>query len=76
MFGFTNSWVLNYKKRVGDTSSSVVVDMKIVKDIIRKKNLAFEAFLEITNLFDESYTEQSGIQMPGRWLKSGVRLEF
>jgi vitamin B12 transporter len=76
LFGFTNSWVLNYKKRVGDTSSSVVVDMKIVKGIIRKKGLAFDAFLEVTNLFDTSYSEQSGIPMPGRWLKSGVRIEF
>ena len=76
LFGFTNSWVLNYKKRIGDTSSSVVVDMKLTKEIIRKKGLTFEAFIEITNLFDTDYSEQSGIPMPGRWLKSGARLEF
>lgn len=76
LFGITNSWVLNYKKRVGDTSSSVVVDTKIVKEIFRKKNMIFEAFLEITNLFDTDYSEQSGIPMPGRWLKSGGRIEF
>ncbi|MCX5667067.1 MAG: TonB-dependent receptor [Candidatus Omnitrophica bacterium] len=76
LFGFKNSWVLNYKKRVGDTDSSVVVDTKLIKEIIKKENLAFEAFLEITNLFDEDYSEQSGIPMPGRWIKSGVRLEF
>ena len=76
LFGFKNSWVLNYKKRVGDTSSSVVVDTKLVKGIINKDKLNFEAFLEITNIFDEDYSEQSGISMPGRWVKSGVRLEF
>ena len=76
LFGFKNSWVLNYKKRVGDVSSSVVVDTKLVKGIIKREKLAFEAFLEITNLFDEDYSEQSGIPMPGRWIKSGVRLEF
>jgi Outer membrane cobalamin receptor protein len=76
LFGFKNSWVLNYKKRVGDTSTSVVVDTKLVKGIIKKEKLAFEAFLEITNFFDEDYSEQSGIPMPGRWVKSGVRLEF
>ena len=76
LFGFTNSWVLNYKKRVIDPGSSVVVDTKIARSIIKKKSLSFEVFLEITNLFDESYSEQSGIHMPGRWLKSGVRLEF
>jgi iron complex outermembrane receptor protein len=76
LFGFKNSWVLNYKKRVADTSSSVVVDTKLTKGIIKGDKLAFEAFLEITNLFDEDYSEQSGIPMPGRWVKSGVRLEF
>ncbi len=76
LFGFKNSWVLNYKKRVGDTSTSVVVDAKLTKGIIKKEKLLFEAFLEITNLFDEDYSEQSGIPMPGRWIKSGVRLEF
>ena len=76
LFGFTNYWVLNYKKRVGSANSAVVVDTKLTKDIIRKKNLVFEAFLEVTNLFDSDYSEQSDIPMPGRWLKSGVRLEF
>jgi vitamin B12 transporter len=76
LFGFKNSWVLNYKKRVGDMSSSVVVDTKLTKGIIKRDKLALEAFLEITNLFDEDYSEQSGIPMPGRWIKSGVRLEF
>lgn len=74
--GFKNSWVLNYKKRVGDMSSSVVVDTKVIKEIIKKDRLNFEIFLEITNLFDEDYSEQSGIPMPGRWIKCGARLEF
>lgn len=76
LFGFKNSWILNYKKRVTDATSSVVVDTKLVKGIIKREKLSFEAFLEITNLFDEDYSEQSGIPMPGRWIKSGVRLEF
>jgi iron complex outermembrane receptor protein len=76
LLDFKNSWVLNYKKRVGDTSSSVVVDTKLTRTIIKKDDIALEAFLEITNLFDEDYSEQSGIPMPGRWIKSGVRIEF
>ncbi len=76
LFGFKNSWVLNYKKRVGASSSSVVVDTKLTKGIIKREKLMFEAFLEITNLFDEDYSEQSGVPMPGRWIKSGIRLEF
>jgi iron complex outermembrane receptor protein len=74
--GFTNAWVLNWKKRVGSTSAPVVVGTKFTKNIIRKGGLNLELFLEITNIFDADYTEQSGIPMPGRWLKSGARLEF
>jgi iron complex outermembrane receptor protein len=73
--GFRNYWTLNYRKRVGG-DESVVVDMKISKEIVRKKELSFEAYLEISNLFNEKYTEQSGVSMPGRWIKSGARLAF
>jgi vitamin B12 transporter len=76
LFGFTNSWIVNYKKRVSSPGSALVVDTKLTKNIISKKNVAFKLFLEITNLFDADYSEQSGIPMPGRWLKSGARLEF
>jgi len=76
LLGFTNAWVINYKKRVNSPDSSVVADTKFTKNIIRRKNLVLEAFLEITNLFDEDYSEQSGIPMPGRWLKAGARLQF
>ena len=75
LLGFKNSWVINWDKRQ-DSAGYVVVDTRITKDIIRKGNLKFEAFLELTNLFNISYSEQSGIPMPGRWLKSGGRIEF
>jgi len=75
IFGFKNYWVLNYKKRIGD-SGFVVVDTKISKEIIQKDKVRFEAFLEASNLFDINYSEQSDIPMPGRWLKSGIHLEF
>jgi vitamin B12 transporter len=75
ILGFENSWALNYKKRIGD-SGYVVVDTKVTKKIIKKDSLAFEAFLEITNIFNVSYSEQSDIPMPGRWIKSGGRLRF
>lgn len=75
LFGFVNSWVLNWKKRIGG-ANYVTVDAKISKEVVKKKNLTLEAFLEITNLFDKSYSEQSNIQMPGRWIKSGARIQF
>jgi iron complex outermembrane receptor protein len=73
--GFKNSWILNYKKRVGN-SGYVVCDMKIWKEIVRKGKVAFEVFLDIANLSDTSYSEQSGVMMPGRWLKSGARFQW
>jgi hypothetical protein len=74
--GFTNAWVVNWKKRVGATSAPVVVGTKFTKSIIKKDRLSLDLFLEITNIFDADYSEQSGIPMPGRWLKSGARLQF
>ena len=75
LLGFKNSWVLNFKKRIGQ-DPYVTADMKLSKDIIRKGKLNFTAFLEATNLFDTDYSEQSDIPMPGRWLKAGAHLEF
>ncbi len=75
VLGFRNSWVLNYKKRVGE-SGYAVCDMKLTKDIIRKKNLTFQGFLTISNLSDTRYSEQSGVRMPGRWIRSGARVEL
>ena len=73
--GFKNSWVLNYRKRLGD-SGVVIIDTKISKEIVKKGGAVFEAYLEASNLFDAHYSEQSDIPMPGRWVKSGGRLTF
>jgi iron complex outermembrane receptor protein len=75
IFGFRNSWVFNFKKRIGD-SGYTTVDTKITKNIINKGALKMDAFFEITNIFDTDYSEQSDIQMPGRMIRSGGRLKF
>ena len=75
IFGFNNAWVLNYKKRIGD-SGFMVVDTKISKYIFQKDKVTLEAFFDISNLFDIAYSEQSDIPMPGRWVKAGVKFEF
>lgn len=73
--GFNNSWVINWKdRRLGQ--SVVIADMKITKLIFDKKGVKLDAFLEISNLFDTQYTEVANVEMPGRWIKSGARLEF
>jgi len=75
LFGFRNSWILNFKKRIGN-SGYMITDTKLSKDIIRQDKLSFEVFFEISNLFGVDYSEQSNIPMPGRWVKSGGRVEF
>lgn len=73
--GFRNTWVVNYKKRIGD-SGYIVVDTKVSRDIVRAGKVTVNAFFEISNLFDVSYSEQSGVEMPGRWIRSGGRITF
>ena len=73
--GFKNSWVLNWKKRVGG-QSVVIADTKITKNIVNTKGVTFDAFLEISNLFNTPYSEVANVEMPGRWIKSGARLRF
>ncbi len=75
VLGFKNRWVINYKKRIGD-SGFMVVDADISKKIFKNDAASFEIFCDVTNLFDTDYSEQSDIPMPGRWIKSGGRLEF
>jgi len=73
--GFKSSWVLNWKKRVGG-QSVVIADMKIKKGIFDKKKVKLDAFFEISNLFNTPYSEAQSVEMPGRWIKSGVKVEF
>jgi len=73
--GFSNSWVLNWKKRVRG-QSVVIADMRVTKSIFYNKGVKLDAFFEVSNLFNTPYSEVAGVEMPGRWIKSGARLEF
>lgn len=75
LLGFRNLWVMNVKKRVGD-SGYIVVDTRVSKEIVNSKGVVFEAFVDLTNLFDADYSEQSDIPMPPRAFKSGASLRF
>lgn len=70
-----NYWTVCYKKRVGG-GAYVVADTKITLELARGSRMSCEAFLEITNLFNTSYEEQSGVPMPGRWIRSGAKMGF
>ena len=59
-----------YEKRmVGD--SHIVVDTRLAYKWRR-----YEAFLEVTNLFDEQYVQSGFAPMPGRWVIGGVKLKM
>ena len=73
--GFKNSLVLNWKKRVGG-QSVIIADTRITKSIFDNKGVRLDAFFEIANIFDTVYTEVANVDMPGRWIKSGARMEF
>jgi iron complex outermembrane receptor protein len=51
--------------------SYMVVDMRL----LYKKN-SWEAFLDVTNLFDEEYVESGFSPMPGRWIVGGIRFNM
>jgi iron complex outermembrane receptor protein len=51
--------------------SYMVVDMRL----LHKKN-SWEAFLDVTNLFDEEYVESGFSPMPGRWIVGGIRFNM
>ncbi len=74
-FGLTSSWVINCKKRKGD-SGFIVVDTALSKELSKDEKRRIKIFLDITNLFDVRYSEESNIEMPGIWIKSGARAEF
>jgi iron complex outermembrane receptor protein len=73
-FGFTQTWNLNYKERV-KAKGWFILDSKISKKISQGKSDC-EIFFEGTNITNANYTEVSGVAMPGRWLATGIKIEF
>ena len=46
-----------------------VVDLRVGRGFGRA-----EIYVDVANAFDEAYQEVKGVDMPGRWVKAGVRL--
>lgn len=63
---------LSYKQRI-DQRHYFLLDSRISKRI-EKDDFDLEIFLDITNLLNTSYSEQSDVYMPGRWIVGGVKL--
>jgi len=65
---------LSYKKRV-DQRPYFLLDSRISKRFT-KSEIDWEIFLDITNLFNTSYSEQGEVAMPGRWVIGGLRVKL
>lgn len=63
---------LSYKQRV-DQRHYFLLDSRLSKRI-KKDDFDLEIFLDISNLLNTSYSEQSDVCMPGRWIVGGVKL--
>jgi outer membrane cobalamin receptor len=60
-------WFFRYKDRV-NFEDYFVTDLQL-----RKEVSSFDFFIKTTNLFDIEYHEISGVQLPGRWITTGVK---
>ena len=59
----------DWKRRI-DRRSYWTVDIQAARAIRRT-----ELYVQMTNLFNQHYQEIRGVEMPGRWLKVGLRLQ-
>jgi iron complex outermembrane receptor protein len=60
---------IGYARRA-DRRAYWVLDARIARPVG-----SAELFVEGTNLLDEAYQEISGVDMPGRWIRAGLRLK-
>ena len=65
--GIKQNWQLRYENRV-NFEDQFIVDTQLYKYFND-----FEVFVKATNLFNESYSEISGVPLPGRWITTGVK---
>ncbi len=62
------NWKLCYEDRL-EYEQQIFVDTRI-----SWKYKSIETFIEVTNLLDNTYTDISGVSMPGRWFKTGLQI--
>ena len=65
--GIKQNWEIRYENRV-NFKDSFVVDTQLYKNFED-----FKVYIKATNLFNESFSEISGVPMPGRWITTGVK---
>ncbi len=70
----SESLSLSYKQRV-DQKHYFLLDSRLSKKF-KKRGVDYEIFLDITNLFNTSYSEQGDVRMPGRWIIGGMKVKL
>lgn len=74
VFGLQMDYSLSYNQRYyGETY--FVGGIYIGKRITRG-DFSFEPFLKIDNFTNTKYSENPGVLLPGRWIKSGLKFEW
>jgi iron complex outermembrane receptor protein len=66
-FEILQNWSFRFQERV-NVESQFTVDTQLLKRID-----SFEIFIRATNIFDKIYSDFSGVELPGRWLSTGVK---
>ncbi len=69
-FGIRQNWEFRYDDRV-NFENYFLVDTELSKDFNK-----FEIYMNATNLFNKTYSEISGVPLPGRWITAGVQENF
>ncbi len=65
--GIKQTWEMRYENRV-NFEDHFIVDTQLYR---RFEN--FEIFVKATNLFNKSFSEISGVPLPGRWITTGIK---
>jgi len=78
--GLGVSWTIRYQDRAGSFTSgeqTINYGHHILTDIsLSYKWKTQVVFIESANIFDVKANDFGGIQLPGRWFKLGLRLDF
>jgi hypothetical protein len=76
-FGFVSSLGAVLKKRIVNYSPQDIDESYYTLDAqVSKRIGAFLFSIKGTNLLDMPYKEISGVEMPGRWLTAGIKMQM
>ncbi|PID58711.1 MAG: hypothetical protein CR986_07570 [Ignavibacteriae bacterium] len=68
--GIKQSWVFSFEDRIKQ-NDIFKVDTKLYRDFDY-----FNVYVSITNIFNKVYEEFPGVELPGRWITGGVKINI